>query len=109
MWLLNAFSIQMLPECRGIVRFVPLTEDETRERLAGGFQSAIGHELTAALLSKRLGVDAPFRRVEVALRPADSAIVAQMRLPRGVEGVLPTEEELARTPVSYVLVDVLEA
>jgi hypothetical protein len=109
MWLLNAFSVQMLRDCRGTVRFTPISEDKTRQRLSEGFDSAVGHELTARLLSKRLNVEIPVRRVEVILEPGDTAIVAQMRLPRGVEGILPTEDELARTPISYVLVHVLDA
>ncbi|MBM3215939.1 DUF1874 domain-containing protein [Candidatus Poribacteria bacterium] len=109
MWLLNAFSIQMLPDCRGTIRFIPISEEDARSHLADGFESAIGHELTARLLSKRLNLGIEARRVEIALTPGETAIIAQLRLPRGAEGILPSEEELARTPVSYVRVEVLDS
>ena len=74
MFLLNAFSLQMLQDFPAIVRF------EEVEKLPEGLESAIGHQDTANVL----GV--PCNRVNVTLKKGDIAFVAQLqggRLPEG--------------------------
>lgn len=73
MYLLNAFSLQML-EGDATVKF------ETVESLPSGLESAVGHQDTANVL----GV--PMNRVNVKLHRGDVAYVAQLmggRLPEG--------------------------
>jgi hypothetical protein len=72
-FLLNAFSLQMLHE-DATVRFTEVSE------LPEGLTSAIGHQDTARVL----GVE--MNRVNVTLRKGDTAFVAQLqggRLPEG--------------------------
>lgn len=75
MYLLNAFSLQMLDLEQSIdVRITPV------DSLPSGLESAVGHADTAAVL----GV--PMNRVSVRLAKGDTAYVAQLvggRLPEG--------------------------
>ncbi|MDR1685207.1 MAG: DUF1874 domain-containing protein [Desulfovibrio sp.] len=74
MYLLNAFSMQMLAD------FPASIAVEDVPALPEGLESAVGHADTAAVL----GV--PCRRVNVTLRKGDVAYVAQLqggRLPEG--------------------------
>ena len=74
MYLLNAFSIQMLAEFPASVTFEEVNE------LPEGLESAVGHKDTAAVL----GVE--MNRINVTLKKGDVAYVAQLmggRLPEG--------------------------
>lgn len=74
MYLLNAFSLQMINEFPSNVKF------EEVETLPNGLVSAIGHQDTANVL----GV--PMNRVNVTLSKGDVAYIAQLqggRLPEG--------------------------
>jgi len=75
----------------------PLAPDVMRLLLERGFESAIGHESTAAFLAKVLRIEVPMRRVEVRMVPGDVAVVLRLgcRLP---EGKLVDEQELASLP-----------
>lgn len=48
--------------------------DEAIEILGVGWQSAVGHEVTAQVLSALLGVPVPFARVNLALDHGDTII-----------------------------------
>ena len=74
MYLLNAFSIQMLAEFPANVTF------EEVEKLPEGLESAIGHQDTANVLGVKMN------RINVSLKKGDIAYVAQLmggRLPEG--------------------------
>lgn len=78
MYLLNAFSLQMVAESEGTIRFKEIPAPSRDELMA--LDSAIGHADTANVL----GV--PMNRVSVLLRKGDKAVVAQLvggRLPEG--------------------------
>ena len=95
--LANAFSLSMLkPEHvkQGVQIFIKeLSIEEVKELLSQGFESAIGHESTAKILTQLLGVEVPTRRIMVTLEPEITLIVFQLmeRLP---EGKILTEREL---------------
>lgn len=80
----NAFSLQMLDLTEGTsVDFVPVTKEEVAQ---SGFQSVIGHQDTANVLTSLLGVEVPMNRVSVRITPEDTLYVAQVtggRLPEG--------------------------
>lgn len=86
MYLANAFSLQMLEnlnECHNIIT-IPLTVDEVNSK---EWESAIGHQDTANVLSDILGRPVPCNRANISLKRGDSLIVAQLtggRLPEGV-------------------------
>lgn len=74
MYLLNAFSLQMISEFPANVKF------EEVDTIPNGLVSAIGHQDTANVL----GV--PMNRVNVSLSKGDVAYIAQLqggRLPEG--------------------------
>jgi hypothetical protein len=75
----------------------PLTVDEARRRIAGGFVSAIGHPASANFLGQLLGVEVPMNRVAVTLRAGDSALVLRV-LTRLPEGKVLDEAEFAAVP-----------
>jgi hypothetical protein len=81
---------------------------ETVKRiLSDGFISAVGHEATAQLLSKLLGVHVPLNRSQIFMEKGDKAIhfFLKQRLPGGV--VL-DEAELAKLEYWLILSEVEE-
>jgi len=72
----------------------PLSVDEARARLAGGYVSAIGHESAANFLARLLGLDIRAQRATVTLEAGDAALVLRLtqRLP---EGKVLNENQLA--------------
>lgn len=83
----NAFSLSMLGDVtttRLIVR--KLSKEEVKLILGQGFESYVGHQDTANVLSNELGLDVPCNRGMLLLGKDDVAIVAQYmggRLPEG--------------------------
>jgi len=78
------------------VRLRRITPEEARELVKKNeFVSAVGHEATAEVLSRLLGVRVPFNRAAVYMQPGDEGIhfVLRTRLP---EGKVLSEEELAK-------------
>ncbi|HUD02837.1 MAG TPA: DUF1874 domain-containing protein [Candidatus Paceibacterota bacterium] len=84
--LLNAFSLNMVSESKGSLLFREISLDEARGLLDGGFESAVGHSDTAAVMASQLGVTVPAIRATIALKKGDSAIVGQYKGPRLPEG-----------------------
>ena len=84
--LLNAFSLNMLnASCN--VHFELTTVEHARELLSNGFISAIGHDSTALIVSKLLGMPVTTNRLNVELGFGDYAVVAQYHGPRLDVGV----------------------
>lgn len=83
----NAFSLSMLGDVtttRLIVR--KLSKEEVKLILGQGFESYIGHQDTANVLSNELGLDVPCNGGMLLLGKNDVVIVAQYmggRLPEG--------------------------
>ena len=103
-YLANAFSLNMLAQSEAVIEVREVSEEEVRELLANTeFISAVGHQSTAELLSRRLGINVEFNRIEIKLEPGDTLIVAQLtqRLP---EGAVLSEEELRQIPIRYFIV-----
>jgi len=63
----------------GTYRYSPLSPEEARHLIYGGFVSAIGHRETARAASEILGIEIPVNRVEVRMEPGDRAIVIRLR------------------------------
>ena len=80
--LVNAFSVNMLNGDNTAVDFAPISGEEAREILCGGFRSFIGHESTATLLSHRLGIDVEYNRQSYRFMPNDRVVLAQYTGPR---------------------------
>lgn len=75
----------------------PIGVERAREVLAGGFVSAIGHQVTADFLKGLLGVEVPLNRVRVEMKPGDSALVVRV-LDRLAEGKVLTADEIRAVP-----------
>lgn len=75
----------------------PISPEAARKRLAGGFQSAVGHASSAAFMTRLLGLQVPVNRVSVAMAPGDAALVLRLRA-RLPEGAVLTAEEMAAVP-----------
>ena len=73
----------------------PLTREQARTLASNGFESAIGHDSAAALLSALLDFDVPVQRVAVAMQPGDTALVLRIKTRLDAGSVLSDEELLA--------------
>ncbi len=91
------------------VRMRQTTVEEVRDLLAtNNWESAVGHEGTASLLSKLLGVEVPMRRVSIYAKPGDVLVhfALRTRLP---EGRVLSEEELRQLDFDFIISEVYEA
>jgi len=104
-YMLNAFSLGMLPEREVMVKVKEISLEEARRILQSGFESAVGHESTAQLLSQLLGFTVSANRVAIKLKQGDRAVVFQL-LTRLPEGKVLTREELEKIPYKFYLVEV---
>jgi hypothetical protein len=86
MRLLNAFSLNMVVEPLGSLLFREIPLDEARAILAAGFESAVGHADTAAVMADQLGMAVPANRTTIAFHKGDRAVVGQYKGPRLPEG-----------------------
>jgi len=73
-----------------------------------GFESAIGHSATAALLTRLLAVEVPEKRQQVRFACGDQALVFRLkqRLPEGF--VISDAAQLARIPYDFALLERLQ-
>jgi hypothetical protein len=73
-----------------------------------GFESAIGHAQTAAIISSLLQINCPPQRIEVRQQPGESALV--FRLKRRLEEgrVLQSTEEVEQVGYSFAVLERLE-
>jgi hypothetical protein len=97
-YLSNAFSLNMLnlnPEIPVPVRlFVrPITLNQVKSLLELGFESAVGHQNTAEILSNLLGIEVPYNRTAITLQSGDILIVFQLSI-RLNEGQVFSKEEV---------------
>jgi len=81
------------------------TLEEVKNLLRKGFESAVGHESTAQLLTKLTGISIPMRRVSIMARPGDVIVhfALRTRLP---EGRVLSEEELQQLQFDFVISEV---
>jgi len=113
LFLSNAFSIAMLgqlPQQGRTVMVRPITLEEAKSLLQGGFESAVGHPSTAQVLSTLLGLPVEANRVAITLSPGDRVVVFQLGI-RLQEGQILSEEEVLSLyregKASFFLVEVL--
>jgi len=112
-YLSNAFSINMLgqlPQQGLTVKVRPISLEEAKAILQNGFESAVGHQTTADVLSSLLGLPVEARRVAITMREGDSLVVFQLGV-RLQEGQILSEEEVLSLyregKASFYLVEVL--
>jgi hypothetical protein len=75
----------------------PVSTEEARNALQGGFVSAVGHSGSAEFLTRLLGLDVAVNRISVVLQPGDRAIVLRLKA-RIAEGAVLTDEQMQSLP-----------
>jgi len=87
-----------------IIKIQKISEEMVKEILRKQeFVSAIGHESTARLISKKLGIQVSANRIQIKAKKGDKIIVLQL-LQRLPEGKILTEEELQQIPIQWFMV-----
>lgn len=113
LYLLNAFSANMLAEFPASVNFAEVTADQARLALmcaseeegeADFVSSAVGHADTATVFGVVLGIPVECRRVNVVLGRGDGAILGQYIGPRLPEGATALPEGAA---IKWMIVEVV--
>ena len=104
-YLTTTFSPSMVAS--GIFCGRAVSLDEAKEALGpeGTFISAVGHEVTAGVLSALLGVRVPFARTNLALEPYDRVVVIIPRFRAEVAREF-SREEVEAAGFSAYLVDI---
>jgi len=77
----------------GSYSYRPATLDEAKDMVSGGFESAIGHQSTADVISTLLGVKCPMNRVMYKQGVGDVALVFKLN-GRPEEGKILSIEEI---------------
>jgi hypothetical protein len=114
-YLSNTFSLNMLnlnPEIPVPVRlFVrPIDLERVKFLLQLGFESAVGHQSTAEILSILLNIDVPANRTAIKLQSGNILIVFQLSIRLNEGQVLSKEEVLDlynKGQASFVAVEVV--
>ena len=105
--MLYILNTSILPSF-GTYRYRALSIDKARELVKKEkFESAIGHEATAKILSGLLEVEVPVNRQAINMSEGDKAIVFKLLI-RPPEGKVYTEEELRTLPFVMGLLEKLK-
>ena len=101
----NAFSLAMLPQkSHCVLDIFRITEEDVKEILRMyQWISAVGHESTAELLTKKLGINIPCNRATVTLEKKTALLVAQLMGPRK-ECREMSREEIEKYPIDFFLI-----
>jgi len=100
-YLANAFSLKMVGKERTVIDIFPSSLEEVREIVSQfPFESIIGHEGTAQVMSSLLGVEVKVNRVTFTMKDGDTLIVG---LPSG--GRLPEGKVLSREELESIQLD----
>ena len=87
----------------GTYSYVELSLEAAKRYVANGdFQSAIGHEATAQILTTLLGVEVPVNRMQYAQQVSDQAIVFKLN-GRPPEGKILSVSEMEEIGFSFGL------
>jgi len=83
----------------GDYSYSPIELTEAKEMIKNGFESAIGHESTAKIISTLLEVDCPVNRILYSQKTGDTALIFKLN-GRPEEGKILTVEEIEQ--IGYV-------
>jgi len=107
-YLTNAFSLGMLTESDIIIHVQEINPEQLKQELmAGTFVSAVGHESTADILSKLLGIRILVNRQAIRLKENDTVYVYQL-LQRLPEGIVLNKEEIMQINFKIYKVTILK-
>lgn len=100
-WLLNAPVIT----AEGLFRSQAVSVAQASRLVhCNGFESAIGHAQTAALLSSLLGINCPMRRIAFHQQPGQQALVLRLASRLAEGQVLHGREEIEAVGYSLLLI-----
>jgi len=103
-YILNAFPNAFLPTVDTKIVLVGISEEFAKKWVDGDCISAIGHESTANLFSRRLQANIPTNRIQLEYDRESEYLIGGFILPRRLkEGELLTEEEILSLPIRWVL------
>jgi hypothetical protein len=97
-YLTNAFSLQMLRDNDVTLRVRKISIEEAKRILQEGFINAIGHDATAVILSKVLGMQISMNRISITLSPGDRVVAFQIMV-----GRLPPASELSESQLKEII------
>jgi hypothetical protein len=107
-YLTNAFSLGMLAESDMVAHIQEISTEQFKQELASGtFISAVGHESTADILSKLLGIRILVNRQAIRLKENDIIYVYQL-LQRLPEGIILNKEEIMQINFKIYKVRILK-
>jgi len=88
----------------GVYRFTRIEPEAAKQLLLEGFVSAIGHDSTARLMGKMMGIEIPFNRITIHMEAGDKAVTLWL-LNRPGETQVYSQEELAAVPCELGLLE----
>jgi len=88
----------------GDFSFRPVTLERAKELVAGGFDSAVGHQSTCDVLTSVLGVPVPLNRVQYKQLPGEVALVFKLKGRIG-EGVVMTAAEIEEVGYEFSVIE----
>jgi len=101
----TTFSVSMLPASEEAnLRIREVNEETFNCELGDDFESSVGHEATAKLLSAKFGKDIPFNRTNVTLIPDIKLFVAVPQFRVDVARVF-TEDEIKNAKFRYFIIE----
>jgi hypothetical protein len=105
-YLTNAFSLGMVNgDCT--LKVSEISVDQVKKLLtSSSFISAVGHQSTADYIRAVTNVNVTCNRVAISLAAGDKLLVLQL-LSRLPEGVVLTQDEVAKVPSKWYLVTVV--
>jgi hypothetical protein len=107
----NAFSISMVMPANSDtkeanVSIKEVAVEDVKEALKGSFESAVGHQSTAEILSTLLETSIPMNRISVSIEKGDVLYVFQL-LKRIEEGKILSADEIKNLPYKFFKVEIL--
>lgn len=78
--------------------------EQAKELIAHGYQSAIGHESTASVISTLLGAEVKMNRMQFQQQPGETALVFKLK-GRAPEGTILTTEEIEEIGYEWGLLE----
>ena len=91
--MLYLMNTTMMPNPNGTYKSAIISLQEAKDIVKGDFTSAVGHSVTAELMSEVLGTVIRFNRMAVSLEDGDKMLCFKLK-PRIVEGVLFSSKEV---------------
>ena len=102
--MLYLMNTTMMPNPNGTYKSAVISLQEAKDIVKGDFTSAVGHTVTAELMSEVLGTAIRFNRMTVSLEDGDKMLCFKLK-PRLGEGVLLSDKsDLETLGYDFVLI-----